>query len=61
MEETLGIRRNKSKPKELQKRVEHDEEVVLKCYNMLNKLPPIFNPSDSIVSLFSGLNATGDV
>ena len=29
MEETLGIRRNKSKPKELQKnRVKHDEEVV---------------------------------
>ena len=28
---------------------------------MSSKLPPIFNPSDSIVSLFSGLNATEDV
>ena len=28
---------------------------------MSNKLPPIFNPNDSIVSLFSGVNATEDV
>ena len=36
MEETLGIRRNKSKPEELQKsRVKHDEEVVCKGYNLL--------------------------
>ena len=62
MEKPLGIRRNKSKPKELQKsRVKHDEAVVSKCYNTLSKLSPIFNPSDSIVSLFSDLNATEGV
>lgn len=62
MEEDLGMRKQISKPKELQKtRMEIDENKVQTCYETIKQWQPIFQSSGAIVSLSSGVNASEDV
>ena len=62
MEESIGLSRISSKPKELQSsRVKFDENAVTKCYNVLKEWSTIFGSCDSLMSLSSGINATLEV
>ena len=59
---SLGIFASTSKPKEVSEtRMKFDEANVQKCCEILDSWIPIFDESDDIVSLSSGVNASKDV